>query len=76
MLLAQQQYFLIIRESQPQVCGHICFYNPGREERSCDIPADLLIGWGRRGFMIHLLVGWGYIRPLKGQRKEWATYLS
>lgn len=27
------------------------------EERSQDTPADLLIGWGKRGLGIHLLVG-------------------
>ena len=37
------------------------------EERYFDIPADLLIGWGKRGFMIHLLVGWRCIRaPSRG----------
>ena len=34
------------------------------EERSQDTPADLLIGWGKRGFMIHLLVGWELVKPL------------
>ena len=36
------------------------------EERSQDTPADLLIGWGKRGLRIHLLVGWGHIRPCQG----------
>ena len=36
------------------------------EERSCDTPADLLVGWGKRGLRIHLLVGWGCIRPYRG----------
>ena len=31
------------------------------EERSCDTPADLLIGWGKRVLMTHLLAGWGCI---------------
>ena len=31
------------------------------EERSCDIPADLLIDLGKRGLKIHLLLGWGHI---------------
>ena len=33
------------------------------KERSCNIPADMLIGWGKRGLRIHFLVGWGHIRP-------------
>ena len=37
-------------------------------------PADLLIGWGKRGLMMHLQVGWG----IKGLRpgEDWPTYLS
>ena len=44
------------------------------EERSHDTPADLLIGWGKRGLMMHLQVGWG----IKGLRpgEDWPTYLS
>ena len=34
------------------------------EERTQDIPADLLIGRGKRGLTIHLLVGCGCIRVL------------
>lgn len=48
------------------------------EGRSQDT-ADLLIGWGKGGgcLMIHLLVGWGHIRPYRGGGDdEWATYLS
>ena len=38
------------------------------EERSQDIPADLLIGWGKRGLMIHCwLVGGCHIRSLWGE---------
>ena len=29
------------------------------QERRGYTPADLLIGWGKRGLAIHLLVGWG-----------------
>lgn len=36
------------------------------EERTQDTPADLLIGWGKRGLRIHLLVGWGYISCHRG----------
>ena len=46
------------------------------EKRSCHTPADLLIGGGKRGFMIHLLVGWGLTRALYGRGEEQATYLS
>ena len=34
------------RELTP-LCGHICFYSPGREERSYHVLDDLLIGWER-----------------------------
>ena len=34
--------------------------------RSPDTPADLLIGWGKRGLMMHLLVGWGHMKALCG----------
>ncbi len=34
------------------------------EEGSQDTPADLLIGWGKRGLAIHLPVGGGLIRSL------------
>ena len=46
------------------------------EERSRDTPADLMTGWGKRVLMIHLLLGWGCIRPLQRWGEEWATYLS
>ena len=49
------------------------------EERSHDTPANLLIGWGKRGLRIHLLVGWGYIRPyraLEGQKSRPCTFSS
>ena len=36
-------------------------------ERSLMTPADLLVGWGKRGLRGHLLVVWGLIRPLEGQ---------
>ena len=56
----------MVRESWPRAHGSACFYSPGREENSCDTPADLLTGWGKRGLMIHLLVGWGRVRPQWG----------
>ena len=31
--------------------GHVCFYSPGREERSYDTTIDLLIGWGKGGVL-------------------------
>ena len=46
------------------------------EVRSRGTPADLLIGWVKKGLMIHFLVGWGCIRPLWRWEEEWATYLS
>ena len=57
----QQKDFLIIRESQSWARGPVCFYVfiAQGEERSGDTPADLPIGWGRRGLTIHLLVGGG-----------------
>ena len=42
--------------SRSQARGHV-FIAQG-EERSRDTPADLLIGWGKRGLRIHLLVVW------------------
>ena len=42
------------------------------EERSCHTPADLLIGWGIWGLRIYLLVGWGHIRPYRGQVRSGA----
>ena len=45
-LLEPQDDFLMYRASQPQAHGPV-FFSPGREERSQDIPADLLIGWGQ-----------------------------
>ena len=43
------------------------------EESSQDTPADLMIGWGKRGLMIY--VGWGYIRPCSsGVRSEPHTF--
>ena len=60
-LLTQLADFLRVRESRPQARGPVCFYGfiPQGEERSGDTPADLPIGWGRRGLTIHLLVGGG-----------------
>ena len=55
MLLGQWDDFLMIRESQ---LGHVVmsvFITQGKE-RSYDTPADLLIGWGKRGLGIHLLL--------------------
>ena len=55
--------------------GHVLtsvFITQG-EERSYDASADLLIGWGKRGVMIHLPVGWGLPG---GWGEEWTTYLS
>ena len=47
------------------------------EEGSQDTPAELLIGWGKRGLKIHLLVGWGYIRLYGGRvRSEKHTFPS
>ena len=49
------------------------------EEKAQDIPADLLIIWGKRSLRIHLLVGWGYIRPyraLEGQKSRPCTFSS
>ena len=46
------------------------------EARSPDTLADLLIGWGKRGLTIHLLVAWGRIRAPQRWGEEWATYLS
>ena len=76
MLLVQRDDLQIIRESRHQAHGHVRFYNPRRNERSSDTPADLLIGWGKKGLMMHLLVGWGHIRSTWGGGEEWATYLS
>ena len=45
------------------------------EERSCDTPADLLVGWGKRGLRIHLLVGWGCIRLCRGEVRSRAHTL-
>ena len=57
MVLAQLDDFLKNTESQPGGLGPV-FIAQG-EERSYNRPAGLLIGWGKRGLMIHLLVGWG-----------------
>ena len=56
MLLVQQVDILIIRQSQHRAYGCVKFYSQGREERSCNTPADLLIGLGKRGLRIQLLV--------------------
>ena len=62
--------FLIIRESQLEEKEEIMdehvvvsIFITWEEERSCNTPANLLIGWGKRSLRIHLLVGWGYIMP-------------
>ena len=34
------------------------------KERSCGTPADLQMGWGKRGSKIHFPVGWQQIWPL------------
>ena len=49
MLLTQRADILMTGESQPQVCGPICFYSPEREECPYDTPVALLIGWGKMG---------------------------
>lgn len=54
----------------------MCVFITQGEERSCDMPVDLLICWGKRGLTIHLLVGWGHMRLLQRWDEEWATYLS
>ena len=57
-----QQDFLRIRVTRSR-CVSV-FIAQG-EERSQDAPADLLIGWRKRGGSdIHVLAGWGLIRPL------------
>ena len=62
-MLKQWVSFLIMRgRADPGHMGMYVFMAPG-EERSQDTPADLLIGWGRSGPMIHLLVDWGCVRP-------------
>ena len=53
------------RESQREHVVMSVFIAQG-EERSPDTPADLLIGWGKRGLMMHLLVGWGHMKALCG----------
>ena len=47
--------FLMTRQRK-QAHGSVCFYSPGREVWSYDITADLLIGLGKKGLMIHLLL--------------------
>lgn len=37
------------------------------EDQYQDTPADLLMSWGKGGLAKHLLVGWGHIRPYRGQ---------
>ena len=75
MLLEQQDNFLVIRESQPQVHGHVCFYNPEKEEvlRYTCWPADWI---GKEG-SDDTLAGWlGAYKTLMRQGEEWTTYLS
>ena len=40
------------------------FLQPRGKGGLTDIPVVLLIGWGKRGLTIHLLVPWGHIWPL------------
>ena len=39
-------------------------------------PDNLLIGWGKRGLIMDLLVGWGHIRPYRAGVRSGATCLS
>ena len=57
---------LPLNQGEPDMHGSVCFYSPGREDGSYDTPSSLLIGWGKKGLMIHLLVGWGYTMPHRG----------
>ena len=59
----QPGYFLMIGGADLKSMVVSVFIAQG-EERSYDTPADLLIGLENRDLMIHLLVGWGHIRPL------------
>ena len=64
MVLAQREDFLIIREGRPWALVVVSVFIAQGEERSHDTPANLLIGWGKKGRRIHLLIGWERIRPL------------
>lgn len=50
-----------------QACDFVCFYRPGRQERSYDTSADKLIGCRKRGLMIYLLIGQRHILPHRGR---------
>ena len=84
-LLTQWADFLIIKESWPRVCGHICFYNPGRGEVSqyTPWPADWL---GKEesndtldGMLGHIMPLWWGVRHipfLVGGGEEKASLLK
>ena len=53
-------------EQTPSLLMSFSVFITQGEEKFQDMPADLLITWRKRGLMIHLLVGWGRMRPYRG----------
>ena len=64
-LQAQQDDFLLIRESRP-LCMVASVFTVQGEKRSRDTLADLLMGWGKRDLRIHLLDVWGAFKAPVG----------